>query len=64
MRKELLILLVKGCDPSYEAMDHYLIASSGKYNGSYGNWTWDSECLEQRESVELEIMLYIMGVDI
>lgn len=39
--KNMLCSLIRGCDPSYEVMDHPLVKSKGSFAASYGRWDWN-----------------------
>lgn len=39
--KKDLVSLVKGTDPDYNVMDNMSVKPYGRYNGSYGTWTWE-----------------------
>jgi hypothetical protein len=49
--KEDLISLCKGKEPSYNQMENQLVKANGRYNGSYGTWSWNYDafktCTEQ-----------------
>ena len=48
--KDDLISLVEGSSPDYSVMEHRLVKKHGNFNGSYGNWSWNSSlgiCTEQ-----------------
>lgn len=50
--KDDLIYLIRGFDPSYEQMKHFLIEPYGEYEGGFHNrWEWDyhklMECNEE-----------------
>ncbi len=48
--KNMLFSLVRGCDPSYEVMDHPLVKSKGSFAASYSRWDWNfsvSDCSEE-----------------
>lgn len=36
----LLVDAIKGCQPSYEMMNHPFCMEHGIYRGSYGIWEW------------------------
>lgn len=40
--KKGLMTLVEGSTPNYKLFEHPLIEPNGRYNGSYGTWTWNS----------------------
>lgn len=52
MDKSMLSALIKGCDPSYEIMDHPLIKSKGYYSGGHNDrWNWNNsfgDCTEEQ----------------
>jgi hypothetical protein len=52
MDKGMLSALIKGCDPTYESMDHPLIKSKGYYSGGHNDrWNWNSsfgDCTEEQ----------------
>lgn len=52
MDKSMLAALIRGCDPSYEIMDHPLIKSKGHYVGGHNDrWDWNysfGDCIEEQ----------------
>lgn len=57
MNKELLLDAIKGNDPSYEAMEHPLIKTSGHYSGGFSeSWHWDASALAKKTEQELAII--------
>lgn len=51
--KDDLISLVKGSNPGYSVMEHPLVEKHGRFNASYGNWSWHSFSLEKCTEQEL-----------
>jgi hypothetical protein len=50
-----LISLVKGQEPSFDAMSYSLVSKNGSYSGSYGTWTWSYSLKDLDEETLLEI---------
>lgn len=57
--KDMLIDMVRGTDPSYEAMGHPLVKRAGEFSGSYGTWTWNTSVLEKYTEGQL---MHLYGV--
>ena len=47
-----LINLVNGVVPGYDLFDNPTVKKCGRYNASYGTWSWNSE-LDNLSEVEL-----------
>ncbi len=58
--KQDLITLVKGSEPNYSAMDHYLVKASGQMMGAPGEkWQWNEHVLENFSKNELLVVYQV-----
>jgi hypothetical protein len=53
LTKEMLVHMIKGTNPTYGQMDEPRIKLLGRFNGSYGTWSWGRNSLETSSEEEL-----------
>ena len=48
-----VVRLLKGVSPSYEQMGLPFVKENGRFNGSYGIWSWNWDAFEGYDELEL-----------
>jgi len=55
LNRDDLISLAKGATPNYKAMDHHMVKDNGKYEASYGRWSWNYNAFSDYTEEEIVI---------
>ena len=53
LEREDLVRLLKGVEPDYEQMENPFVKENGRFNGSYGTWSWNWDAFEGCGEIEL-----------